>query len=316
MKKLILLSSIITTLYCTSYAQNAVKTYYFKGDFQEETQSAPALVPICEGAFANSFLPDYNLTRQAYNFEENCGFSYNDSTENFISSGSYSIALYFKMNELDSWKRVIDFKSRTTDRGCYVYYGQLNFYNIVTSTGSAPFYTDSFSHYVITRDATTKKVEMYGDGNKFISFIDGNDDAVYDASKTLRFFQDDLVVSGEASAGTVALLKIYNYAMDSVNVKSEYDNLGNDITSIKTPTAQNVARVFPNPTSNILNISIPENSQNSSYQLLDIYGKNLMNGLLYNSTSKIDIGALSKGFYFLHIQIKGKTTEIKKVVKL
>ena len=172
MKKLILLSSIMTGFCYASFAQNAAKTYYFKGNFQEENQSAPALVPICEGAFANSFLPDYNLTREAYNFEENCGFYYDDSTANFISSGSYSIALYFKMNELNSWKRVIDFKSRTSDRGCYVYYGQLNFYNIVTSTGTAPFYADSFSHYVITRDATTKRVEMYGDGNKFISFID------------------------------------------------------------------------------------------------------------------------------------------------
>lgn len=314
MKKIIFCTTLFAGFCFASNAQNEVRTYYFKGNFQEETQSSPVLTPICNGAFVNTYLPDYTISRQAYKFEENCGFVYDDSLENFISSGSYSIALYFKLSELNSWKRVIDFKSRTSDRGCYVYYGQLNFYNIVTSSGEAPFYTDSFSHYVITRDATTKKVEMYGNGNKFISFIDQDDDAVYDVSKKLRFFQDDLVVPNEASAGTIALLKLYNYAMDSTTVKSEYDHLGEQISSINNRKETDVISIYPNPSNSILHISLAQNQPNFQYQLFDLQGKMVLNGTLNHSKNKIIIESLSNGFYFLHIQGNGNST-VKKVVK-
>ncbi|MBL7717662.1 MAG: T9SS type A sorting domain-containing protein [Flavipsychrobacter sp.] len=312
MKKLLLTASLFLSL-GTLQAQN-VYTYYFDGDFKEAGGVGPDLTPVCTGSFVGDTLVDYgNLNRQVYRFDQNCGFEYDDSMHNFIATGSYTIELYFKMDNLASWKRVIDYKLRTTDRGCYVFNGQLNFYNIASSAG-APFTANEYSHYVITRNDTTKDVLLYGDGNNYIQFNDAGGDAVYSANKKLRFFQDDLVVANEASSGSIAILRIYNYAMDSTMVSDVYDDLSGTLAVNNTVKGELAAEAYPNPVSDVLRIALPDNEA-YQYSVLSFTGSVVKSGTISNASNGIDVQNMPAGMYVLKLASKEGISGNLKFVK-
>ncbi len=69
-----------------------------------------------------------------------------------------------------------------------------------------------------------------------------------------------------------------------------------------SPIADNelAIEVFPNPVSDILNISVGETMGKTNYELLDISGRRLLAGSFENTTAaKIDMGHLTKGVYVL-----------------
>lgn len=301
MKKTLLYFFLLLTTLGAVKAQNAVHVYNLRGDFNEATNAGPALIPIGPGRFVNDTLTDFNgMQRPVYQFDRNSGFYLNDSLQQFLASGSYTIELYFKMAELSSWKRVIDFKNRTSDRGCYVFSGQLNFYNIATSQG-APFAVNEYSQYVISRDAASKRVRLYGDGNKYITFTDNNNDAVYDSSaKRLNFFQDDLAVPNEASAGAIAMLRIYNYELDSQIIKTNYDGLNQSLTVAQVAAGATGVQIHPNPATDILHIRFPENGR-KRLQILALTGQVLLDQTTTEAGMDYDVKSLIPGMYCLTI---------------
>lgn len=313
MKKL-LFSYLLLGAFVTSAQQTY--TYQFNGNFNEASGNGPALTPICTGQFVSDSLLDYNFYQQVYHFDNNCGLRFVDVGD-FLASGSHTIEVYFKMSNLSSWKRVIDFKNRTSDKGCYVYNGQLNFYNIVTSTGTAPFKANEYSHYVITRDAATKRVVMYGDGDKYVSFIDNNDDAVYEANKTINFFQDDLVIPNEAIDGSIAILKIHNYALDSIEVKDAFDNLSGALTSIPLDAIRTIpATLYPNPTTDKMVLSLPStNPDVYSYKIINMVGKSVIIGNAHAGENTLSINHLAPGSYMLLLHDSKGNSYVQKVLK-
>lgn len=292
---------LVIGLTTNSFAQPQTYTYYFNNDFTESSGNGPALTQICTGQFVTDSFPSLNTTRKVYHFDNNCGFSFND-VGGFLVSGNYTIELYFKMQDLGVWKRVVDFKDRSSDYGCYVFNGQMNFYNFVTS-GAAPFQEDVFSHYVITRNAATKKVTLYGNGNQCASFIDSNDDAVYDiTNKKLNFFQDDLVLGGEASEGSIAILKIHNYTKDSIAVTNSYNDLPSILTGINTMNISSISpNIYPNPTNSNINV---EARINIIVKIVNVLGETIATQNLQKGNNTIDVHALSNGVYFIQ-NIKG-----------
>lgn len=297
MKKLLL--SVIALYTFGAQAQQKVYTYDFDNTLDEQSSTGPALTKICTGNFVGENLPDYGINQHVYKFDNNCGLSFDDAA-GFLASGSYTIELYFKMDGLTSWKRVIDFKDRTSDRGCYVLNGQMNFYNIATSSSPTPFNENEYSHYVITRDGATKNVLMYGDGNKFVTFNDASDDAVYGANKNLHFFQDDNVVKNEASPGSIALLKIYNYTVDSTTIKAIYNNLGGTLGVTNAKTSAESIRLYPNPAMNVLQVKLPATGI-FSYTITDVSGKNMLMGKLDQQQNTIELANIQQGAYILHV---------------
>jgi hypothetical protein len=239
------------------------------------------------------------MTREVYHFDQNCGFEFDDSLGGFISSGTYSIELYFKMSSLASWKRVIDYKMRSTDYGCYVFNGQLNFYNVATNTG-APFTANEYSHYVITRNDTTKDVLLYGDGNNYITFNDPTGNAVYSANKKLHFFQDDNIVPNEASSGSVGILRIYNYALDSNTISVIYDSLDNTLGVNEMKENELKAKVYPNPVADELNITLPTDDS-YEYSILSFTGSVVKSGNVRNTHKAIDVAVLPAGMYVIRV---------------
>jgi hypothetical protein len=169
--------------------------YRFENSLEEESGSLPKLKVLGqEGRFQKEQLPELkNLQRTVYTFDKNCGLQFDNRAANGFLSGSYTIEIYFRFTTLDSWKRVVDFKNRKSDNGCYIYYGKLNFYNFAVGT-KAPVNPNEYTHYVVSRDAKTNQLKMYVDGESKVEFTDRFSQGIIDEDGMLNFFFDDLIV--------------------------------------------------------------------------------------------------------------------------
>ena len=64
---------------------------------------------------------------------------------------------------------------------------------------------------VVTRDASTNLITAYVNGVQQISFTDSGGAAIFNGpGGIMHFFQDDNAVGGEASAGVVEYIRIYD----------------------------------------------------------------------------------------------------------
>lgn len=85
-------------------------------------------------------------------------------------------------------------------------------------------------------------------------------------------------------------------------------------TLIFTPTNNpdfEVAKVYPNPVSEYLNISLLEDDH-GSYEILDITGRNIMSGRLVGRDNSLYVAEIEKGTYLIRIAtIKGKSSTLK-----
>ncbi|KGO84204.1 hypothetical protein Q763_00210 [Flavobacterium beibuense F44-8] len=69
---------------------------------------------------------------------------------------------------------------------------------------------------------------------------------------------------------------------------------------INDPVVNSQVTLYPNPTSNILNITLPDNNTVTDYWIIDVTGKTLLKGAFPNSNS-IDVSSLSNGTYILKL---------------
>ena len=248
MKKVFTVVFLIT-LGCVAYAQNSFLQYTFNGHLNESNGNAPALsMTGTNGSFITDTLPELgNAVRSVYRFNQNSGLRFfNDSAANFLGK-TYTIEMYFRFDNLGSWKRVIDWKNRKSDGGAYFFNNQLNFYPIVYS-GVAPVVPNEYTYYVVTRDSATRQVLIYADANVHATFTDNNDNALLDSDNILNFFQDDNAVPNEASAGAIAQLKIYNYKLSDTAITQNYTNLPGEIMSAQALSARPAKlKIYPNP---------------------------------------------------------------------
>src|SRR5207244_9329007 len=81
------------------------------------------------------------------------------------------------------------------------------------------FTAGSYVQVALTRDANGI-VTGYVNGIQQFQFTDTNNDAVIDANNSLRFFQDNLSGgnTGEASAGSIARLRLYGRALGATEI--------------------------------------------------------------------------------------------------
>ena len=72
--------------------------------------------------------------------------------------------------------------------------------------------------------------------------------------------------------------------------------------------------VYPNPTSDFINISIPENNEVKKIELINMLSSTIIE--VKNYQKKIDISNYSKGMYFLKIELENGSLITKKIMKL
>lgn len=305
MKKTYTFFIIFMIIAVASMAQNQALFYNFEGNFAEQSGNGPELTVLGEaGSFENDVLNELSgNTKMVYFFAKNNGVQFNNIAANNFIGEDYSIEIYFKFDELTSWKRVIDWKNRKTDRGAYIYSGQLNFYNILYS-GEAPVEAGEYTYYVLTRTASTGKVLIYTDADVKIDFIDNNDDALVDADGVINFFYDDLMVQNEASAGAVAMIKLYDYPLSQEEITEKWDNLGGQIYGISKLNEQVYANVYPNPASSTarLDLSNFRSEQAVKVEIFNMQGRLVNVQQLQAGNNQIGTGFLLPGLYLLHIR--------------
>lgn len=90
----------------------------------------------------------------------------------------------------------------------------------------------------------------------------------------------------------------------------------NTIDFITATNVQNVnanVSVYPNPANDALFISINNLKLNgiATVALYDVTGQKVMDHRLTQNTSKLDLSALSKGFYFLKTNVEGQVSTVK-----
>ena len=250
---------LITALFLSSFIQGqSVLHYDFTNSLTEVNGNGPELTVLGNvGIYEEDTLGEVGYAKKwVYRFEENSGFQFDNSAAGDFFGDNYTIELYFVFDELNSWKRVVDWKNRKTDYGAYVYNGELNFYPYIYSD-EAPVVAGEYTYYVVTRNSETEELIIYTDAKVEIILTDTPGDALLDEDQVLNFFHDDLVVQNEASPGAIAMLKLYNYALDSTAIQENYDDLAENIFYIGEPTKINTSiHTFPNPVSDHLIVDL------------------------------------------------------------
>lgn len=206
---------------------NAQQSYYydFRNTFTEVNNVGPALNVLGTGAFNDSALPELScLSRPVYGFTQNSGVQFDNTAAGGFISNSYSVEMYFEFLNNSGFKRLIDYKNQTSDFGLYCTAAELQFYDAVTLPTTA-FVANQYVHLVVTREAVSSEVALYVDGALLGSFIDSTGLGLLDNSNVMNFFQDDLVFGGEARPGNIALLKIYDTAIDAATVAANFNDL-------------------------------------------------------------------------------------------
>jgi hypothetical protein len=200
-------AAVLTLVFAISGGASAATLthdYQLNGTFADAL-GGPSLVSAFGGT----------LTANNFTFGANQGLSLSNG---LTTNSDYSIAMTFQFSDLGSFRRIVEFKNLASDRGLYNLNTALNFYNVVTGPGSA-FAPNVDVDLVLTRDGVTNLVTGYINGVQQLSFNDANGYGIFDGTNNImHFFRDDNGVGGEASAGIVDRICIYDGALNANQV--------------------------------------------------------------------------------------------------
>jgi hypothetical protein len=74
-----------------------------------------------------------------------------------------------------------------------------------------------------------------------------------------------------------------------------------DLVGIQNHELYNLVRIFPNPATTSLHVSVPEDMRNGRYQIFNIFGQTLQTDKYKGVSFDIDIESLPRGVYFIKI---------------
>jgi CSLREA domain-containing protein len=182
--------------------------YRFQNTRISSVGTAPALIDFGTNTFATATV-DGNTSRRVLHFAQGNGLRLIPTT-GVIGNSSYTVVMLFELDTLVGYRRIIDFKNGTSDRGLYFQGGLLRFFP--AAQGSTEVVENSYVQVALTRDASSKAVVGYVDGVQQFAFTDAANDAVINANNILRFFRDNQSggTTTEHSAGSVARVRLYN----------------------------------------------------------------------------------------------------------
>jgi hypothetical protein len=153
------------------------------------------------------------LGATSYSFGANQGLA----VDNAVGVGAYTIDTSFVFSSTSGYRRIVDFKGGASDTGLYELSTALDFYNI-TAGPSGAFADGQQVRVTISRDATGI-FRGYVNGVQQLTFNDVGAEASFNAANnTARFFRDDNAVGGEASAGSVDYIAIYDTVLSAQEI--------------------------------------------------------------------------------------------------
>jgi hypothetical protein len=101
---------------------------------------------------------------------------------------------------------------------------------------------------------------------------------------------------GQSSEGTVSLVAA-NGNCFSDTIKVSYSRL-----TSTPPNKQSGINIYPNPSSGLINISLPYSEKDATYQLMSIDGNIIDSGFIRSNLSLLDFSKVSAGLYVLVIK--------------
>jgi hypothetical protein len=187
--------------------------YQFQNTRDSSVGSPPALADLGTNSFTSETVD--GTSRTVLSFTQNNGLSLS-STSGVIPNSTYSIVMLCSIQQTSSYRRLIDFKNATSDTGLYAQNGHLYFYPIGFGSPIS-IAANTWVQIVITRDSTGT-LTGYVDGVQQFQVSDTGGYGVI-SNNTLRFFRDDSS-SSEASAGSVARIRLYDGALSASQVSA------------------------------------------------------------------------------------------------
>ncbi|MGI9104579.1 MAG: PEP-CTERM sorting domain-containing protein [Terriglobales bacterium] len=201
-KLLIVLLAFAWTL--PAFADATLTTHSYDlttGSLADQLGNGPSLQ-----SYGGSFGPN------GYSFTKNNSLSLTGA----VDPNNYSVEMVFSADSVSGWVKLFDFKNLTSDNGVYLCNGRVYFYQYGPSDG---FVTANTSNdLIITRDGSTKMVNLYLNNVNIWSFVDSWSFAVL-SQNDLYFMHDDNATGGRESApGTIKLIRTYDGALNQAQV--------------------------------------------------------------------------------------------------
>ncbi len=235
-KKYFVLSAAVLLLQFAFLKQSFAQShrYNFNNNFIELGGVGPALTEVfscgaMNGSFGSTIITTTAGscgTATAFSFNEGGGISYPNNTS-YIND-TYTINIFFQVNALAGYQRIIDFKNSTTDRGLYTLGDCLNFYPN-GNVGACPFFTaNKFYLISMVRDGATKLMTIYVNGTLFSTYTDAADDYVPTTTTTpILFFRDDNAVPCEDRDGVVKYIELKPTVSTAIEVGATWLSICN-----------------------------------------------------------------------------------------
>ncbi len=193
-------------------AANLLADYQFHGSLASSGVAAPLLEGINGVYFSGSVVQD--MPTDTASFTRGSGLRM--TAPDAISVNGYTVVILFTFDENTGYRKILDFKDRSSDSGFYALSGQLNFYPVTTAP-TPTISTSVFSQVVLTRTAAGI-VTAYTDGIEQFSFQDSADYTLL-ATNSFTLFADDFATGqAEASAGRVARIRLYDSALTATEI--------------------------------------------------------------------------------------------------
>lgn len=209
----------LATVAAGAHAATApVAVYTFQNSLASSVAGAPALVavdPLGQSGFVTDTVDGTPTT--VYSFSglrsptsSQAGFTLDVSGILAGQYTQYSVELVFKFTERENaWRRIIDVSNRSSDSGFYV--DPSNRLNIFPVASGNPFANDAYQNVFLVNDQGTATFYLDGASKTSVNTTVMN----VGSHGLMHFFLDDNAVPGEYSSGSIALIRIWDTALDA-----------------------------------------------------------------------------------------------------
>ena len=154
-----------------------------------------------------------------YTFAEGQGLSLTGA----LPASVYSLEMAFRLDAVNGYRKLVDFRGLADDFGFYVHDGYATFSTAGTGGAAAPqFAAHALTHLVLTRDAGGL-FQAFVNGVQAMSLDDASALATFSTPGAVAFlFQDDVSPFSEDPSGTVDYVRTYDRALSGAEVAARY----------------------------------------------------------------------------------------------
>ena len=154
-----------------------------------------------------------SFTADRYVFGTNQGLTLNENL-----GSVYTIDFVYNFSNQTSYRKLIDYRNRTSDNGVYTHTGRALFFVGGTYGGTGTQMLPNVdSQVTVTRDASGA-MKAFVNKELMFSFMDSGSALTF--GNIASFFMDDGAVGGEASPGQVDYIPIFNNALSVAEVSA------------------------------------------------------------------------------------------------